>query len=243
MKFLPGTVLEPAYQGVQLSFKPSGIRQNKFFRSTLSRRHKQHAPEPGTRLERLCHLLHTVLLHTASVAAAWRLPAHSAHAVRRTDTNLPEIPGGTNLRWIRTGWPYRDHACPVVNRLRNSHSYLAGRLILCVGGRAALYPDYRQLIEAAGGQFMVFRGGTQGKTEYLSALLACADSVICPVDCISHEDFFTVRHYCQCIDKPCLMLQRSDLATFSKAVESLARHDSFPQKSGIFSQSGHDNPG
>ncbi len=241
MKFLPRTVLEPAYQGMQLNPKPPGIHQNELFRSVLSRRYKQHALELGqelrARLKRLCYPIRTALLHAASVATTWRSPAYSADAANRMDTNFLEIPGDTDLHWIRTGRPYRYHACLAINCLRNSHNHLAGRLILCIGGRAALYPNYRQLIEAAGGQFMVFRGSTQSKTECLFALLACADSVICPVDCVNHEDFFIVRHYCQCINKPCLMLQRSDLATFGKAVEILVRRDSLPQKSGIFSQS------
>lgn len=71
---------------------------------------------------------------------------------------------------------------------------------------------------------MVFRGGAQDNTECLLALLDCVNIVICPADCINHEDFFTVRRYCQRTRKYCAILARSDLATFSKAVEILAQN-------------------
>ena len=34
---------------------------------------------------------------------------------------------------------------------------LAGRRVLCVGGRAALYPEYHRMVEASGGKLLIYR--------------------------------------------------------------------------------------
>ncbi|MEB2332331.1 MAG: DUF2325 domain-containing protein [Nitrosomonas sp.] len=233
MKFFQRTVLEPAYQGAQLHpGKLSGIYQNEILCNSLFHHYKQRTLKLGRELEsRLKHLYHLVrmaLPGTVSANTTRRSPANSIHTEvqidSRTDTHLPQVSDDEDLRWIRTGLPHQYHAYLAIDRLKSSH-HLAGQSVLCIGGRAALYPNYHQLIEAAGGHFMVFRGGAQDNSECLLALLARVDSIICPVDCINHEDFFTVRRYCQRTGKNCVMLERSDLVTFGKAVETLARGD------------------
>jgi hypothetical protein len=99
---------------------------------------------------------------------------------------------------------------------------LAGLCILCVGGRAALYPAYRQLVETSGGCFLIYRGDLQEKISYLPTLLTRADAVICPVDCVNHAIYFAIKRYCARFGKPCAMLERSGLPTFRKGVEILA---------------------
>ena len=101
-------------------------------------------------------------------------------------------------------------------------SSLAGLCILCVGGRAALYPAYRHLVETSGGCFLIYRGDLQEKISYLPTLLTRADAVICPVDCVNHAIYFAVKRYCTRFGKPCAMLDRSGLPTFRKGVEILA---------------------
>lgn len=113
---------------------------------------------------------------------------------------------------------------------------LAGQSVLCVGGRARLYREYRQLVKAYGGDLVICRssraetddagvGGSVGDNPVegrLDTLLACADMVVCPVDCIDHTDYFTVRHYCKRTGKPCAFLRHSCLPSFCKGVEVLA---------------------
>ncbi|MDO8437778.1 MAG: DUF2325 domain-containing protein [Nitrosomonadaceae bacterium] len=99
---------------------------------------------------------------------------------------------------------------------------LAGRCVLCVGGRAALYPDYHHIVETAGGSLLIYRSDQQGDADRLPTLLARADALVCPVDCINHEAYFAVKHYCKHSGKPCALLERSDLPTFRKGVEALA---------------------
>lgn len=233
MKFLQRTVLEPAYQGAQPhSGKLPEICQNETLCNMLFHHCKQRTLKFGqeleSRLKHLYHLIRMVLPGAVSANTARRSPAHPIHTEARidsrTDTYLPQMSDNEDLRWIKTGLPHQYHAYLAVSHLKNDH-HLAGQSVLCIGGRAALYPNYHQLIEAAGGHFMVFRGGTQDNSECLLALLTRVDSIICPVDCINHEDFFTVRRYCQRTGKNCVMLERSDLVTFGKAVEILARGD------------------
>ena len=101
-------------------------------------------------------------------------------------------------------------------------SDLAGRTVLCVGGRAALYPEYRRTVEDAGGHFLIHDGGMEDNLTRLPALLARADVVVCPADCLSHNAYYAVKRYCKRFGKPCALLDRSGLSTFRKGVEALA---------------------
>lgn len=99
---------------------------------------------------------------------------------------------------------------------------LAGRRVLCVGGRAALYPEYRRMVEASGGRLLIYRRGPLHGGDHLPALLDHADLVVCPVDCVNHYTYFTVKRYCKYSGKPCVLLDRSGLSTFRKGVATLA---------------------
>ena len=99
---------------------------------------------------------------------------------------------------------------------------LAGRQILCVGGRAKLYPEYHRLIETSGGSLLIYRNSSQNSLDHLPALLARADMVVCPVDCVNHHTYFTVKRYCKRSGKACVLLDRSGLPTFRKGVAVLA---------------------
>lgn len=99
---------------------------------------------------------------------------------------------------------------------------LAARKVLCVGGKAALYPEYRCLVEASGATVFFYRSDPRPTGQGLSKLLAQADMVMCPVDCVNHEAYFTAKRYCKYSGKPCVLLDRSDLATFRKGVATLA---------------------
>jgi hypothetical protein len=98
---------------------------------------------------------------------------------------------------------------------------LAGVCILCVGGRAALYPSYRSLVEGSGGRFLIYRGDRHDAAGRLPALLLRADAVICPVDCVNHASFFHVKQHCMRFSKPCALLERSSLPAFRRGIETL----------------------
>ena len=99
---------------------------------------------------------------------------------------------------------------------------LNGRSILCVGGRAKYYPAYRALVEASGGQLFTFHGDSNDRIEHLYELLEKTDMVICPVDCVNHQAYFTVKRYCQHSRKHGVLLDRSQIATFQKGIKTLA---------------------
>jgi hypothetical protein len=99
---------------------------------------------------------------------------------------------------------------------------LAGRCVLCVGGRAALYPEYHRMVEASGGRLLIYRRAPLHGGDHLPALLDHADLVVCPVDCVNHYTYFTVKRYCKYSGKPCVLLDRSGLPTFRKGVATLA---------------------
>ncbi|MDP1557461.1 MAG: DUF2325 domain-containing protein [Nitrosomonas sp.] len=132
---------------------------------------------------------------------------------------------------VTTGWmPFIKATTQVNNcdaRIQNPTDYsdnlqLAGRSVLCVGGRAILYPAYRHLVEAACGNFLTFHGNSGDSLDDLHVLLEYTDMVICPVDCVNHQAYFTVTHYCKRSGKPCALLDRSRLVTFRKGIETLA---------------------
>jgi len=107
---------------------------------------------------------------------------------------------------------------------KNEHSnnyHLAGRSVLCVGGRIKLYPEYSQLIENSGGSFIAFHGNPDDRLDNLPQLLEDADMIVCPVDCVNHEAFFTVKHYCKYSGKPCVLLDRSEVDTFDIGIHML----------------------
>ena len=120
---------------------------------------------------------------------------------------------------------------------RNGHTnkyVLAGKSILHVGGRAALYPEYRRLITSLGGCLLIYRGSLKCNMNRLYTLLENADMIICPIDCINHNDFFAVKFYCKLSGKPYTLLDHSNLATFNKGVKMLIRlncqHTFLPNK-------------
>jgi hypothetical protein len=101
-------------------------------------------------------------------------------------------------------------------------SGIGGRCVLCVGGRAALYPEYHRVVEASGGKLVIYRNMPQGPGHHLPVLLDHADMVVCPLDCVNHTAFFTVKRYCRHSGKPCVLLDRSSLSTFRKGIATLA---------------------
>ncbi len=230
MKLLEKAVLEPAYQGIMHS-NPGRLDNNRRNETTDNIFSSPLFFRLYNELKHLCRRIGVIRVpstHTA-LGEIFRHqsapPRHTDHPDDyQTDKNTPVIFDDIRMPWVRTEPSSRYHAYLTVNRLKTGRHHLAGRSVLCIGGRAALYPDYHRLIEAAGGHFIVFRGGAQDNTECLLALLDCVNIVICPADCINHEDFFTVRRYCQRTRKYCAILARSDLATFSKAVENLAQN-------------------
>ncbi len=108
-----------------------------------------------------------------------------------------------------------DPACP-------ARPEFGGRRLLCVGGRTNLQPQYRSLVEKAGGQFMYHDGGKEEALSRLPELLGQADAVICPADCVGHPAYYQLKRHCKQAGKPCVLLRGSGLASFADGLSRLA---------------------
>lgn len=109
---------------------------------------------------------------------------------------------------------------------RNHHygtAHLRNRSILCVGGRIKLYTQYERLIAAHGGHFLAFHGDANDSLDRLPMLLEIADLIICPVDCVNHEAFLIAKRFCRYSQKPCVLLDRSDVKTFNAGIQVLSK--------------------
>lgn len=99
---------------------------------------------------------------------------------------------------------------------------LAGRRILCVGGRSDLAPRYRDLVQRCNGELIRHDGGLEDSQQRLEAVLASADAVICPADAVSHNAYSRTKRFCKRMGKPCVLVPRSSLGAFAQALTALA---------------------
>lgn len=108
---------------------------------------------------------------------------------------------------------------------------LAGRCLLCVGGRTGLLPQYRQLAERLGLRLIYHDGGREEALSRLPEMLSACDAVICPTDCVGHLAYFQVKKHCKQAAKPCVLAKSSGVAGFAAALNRLAdgRADIHPE--------------
>lgn len=99
---------------------------------------------------------------------------------------------------------------------------LPWRRLLCVGGTNRLHAHYRTLVERIGGELIVHDGGREAAMSRLPELLAQAEAVLCPTDCVSHAAYYQVKRHCKQHGKPCVLLRTSGLASFAEGLRRLA---------------------
>lgn len=102
-----------------------------------------------------------------------------------------------------------------------SPAVLEDRAILCVGGRPASVPVYRELVEGAGGRFLHHDGGDEDHVSQLDATLAAADLVICQAGCISHDAYWRVKDHCKRTGKQCVFVEQPSRTGLQRALERL----------------------
>ncbi len=95
---------------------------------------------------------------------------------------------------------------------------LLNRTVLCVGGRTAVVPLYRKLIEHTGGRFLHHDGGEQDSTSRLDTTLAAADLVICQTGCISHDAYWRVKDHCKRTGKRCVFVDTPSKGALERAL-------------------------
>lgn len=102
---------------------------------------------------------------------------------------------------------------------------LSERTILCVGGRHAQIPIYRDLVERHGGRFSHHDGGIEDNAHRLDASLAAADLVICQTGCLSHNAYWLVKDHCKRTGKRCVYLDQPSAASFARSLAALPAED------------------
>lgn len=99
---------------------------------------------------------------------------------------------------------------------------LCNRAVLCVGGRTASVPVYRQVIEHTGARFLHHDGGEEDNASQLDATLAAADLVICQAGCISHNAYWRVKDHCKRTGKQCVFVETPSRAALERALAEVA---------------------
>jgi septal ring factor EnvC (AmiA/AmiB activator) len=98
---------------------------------------------------------------------------------------------------------------------------LQGACILCVGGRQQARDHYRRLVEQANGRFLHHDGGIEQSSDHLEQMLARADQVVCPVDCVAHQAVRCVKDHCRRAGTPCRFLESASVTALSRALPRL----------------------
>ncbi len=134
------------------------------------------------------------------------MPA-SASAAVPTGRPLPQVP--------------RTAPAPERPTAAAPAAVLDQRNVLCVGGRTAIVPVYRRLIEASGGRFLHHDGGEEDKLGALDATLAAADLVICQAGCVSHNAYWRVKDHCKRTGKRCVFVETPSAAGLQRALAQI----------------------
>jgi hypothetical protein len=98
---------------------------------------------------------------------------------------------------------------------------LAGRCVLCIGGRTNLVDGYRRLVETRGGRFLHHDGGQEESLHRIDAVVAGADAVVCQSGCVSHAAYYRLKEACKKLGKPCIFVQSPGVASFARGLAAL----------------------
>lgn len=105
-------------------------------------------------------------------------------------------------------------ACP-------AEAALAGRCVLCIGGRTGLVEGYRRMVETQGGRFLHHDGGQEESLHRIDAIVAGADAVVCQSGCVSHSAYHRLKEACKKLDKPCVFVQSPGIGSFARGLAAL----------------------
>ncbi|HDK37763.1 MAG TPA: DUF2325 domain-containing protein [Thiolapillus brandeum] len=100
---------------------------------------------------------------------------------------------------------------------------LCNRCVLFVGGRNRQCAHFRALVEKRNGEFIHHDGGLEESRQRLATLLARADMVLCPLDCISHDAMNRIKRDCKRSGTPLQILPQSSLAAFSRGLQEIGQ--------------------
>jgi len=144
-------------------------------------------------------------------AKAQEMLEQSREQVKALEATLEEILNPTRCE---------NDICPIAGREKDFD--LCGRCIAFVGGRSSQTPHFRELVERYNGQFIHHDGGLESGQGKLESILAKADAVLFPVDCVSHNASRDIKRFCKQGQKPFVPLASSGLSTFTLALKETA---------------------
>lgn len=146
-----------------------------------------------------------------------RARLQAQHEVERQRRHADELAAELRRRPERLEPP----ACEGSDRADELLARLDDQAVLCVGGRPASVPVYRQLIERTGGRFLHHDGGDEDSVAKLDATLAAADLVICQTGCVSHDAYWRVKDHCKRTGKRCVFVESPSGAGLKRALLTL----------------------
>jgi hypothetical protein len=95
----------------------------------------------------------------------------------------------------------------------------AERCLLYVGGRCSLVPHLRRHAEARRLRLLHHDGGEEESLHALEGLVGRAESVFCPIDCVSHRACLAAKQLCRRLAKPFVPLRTGSGVCFLQAVD------------------------
>jgi len=103
-----------------------------------------------------------------------------------------------------------------------AEAQLAGRCVLCIGGRTNLVDGYRRLVEAHGGRFLHHDGGQEESLHRIDAVVSAADAIVCQAGCVSHAAYYRLKDACKKLGKPCVFVQSPGVGSFARSLAVLS---------------------
>jgi hypothetical protein len=103
-----------------------------------------------------------------------------------------------------------------------AEAQLAGRCVLCIGGRTNLVDGYRRLVETQGGRFLHHDGGQEESLHRIDAVVAAADAVVCQSGCVSHAAYWRLKEACKKLGKPCIFVKSPGVGSFARSLALLS---------------------
>jgi hypothetical protein len=107
-------------------------------------------------------------------------------------------------------------------RTCGAEAQLAGRCVLCIGGRTNLVDGYRRMVETRGGRFVHHDDGQEESLHRIDAAVGNADAVVCQAGCVSHAAYYRLKEACKKLGKPCVFVKSPGVGSFARSLAVLA---------------------
>lgn len=153
----------------------------------------------------------------AELEAALRRALAEGDELRRTLRRLERANGSSRPVELQSG-TILEQTVPKAAPEPACRPDVCGRRVLCIGGKTNLMPQYRALVEDAGGEFSHHDGGVENHVGRLPAMLAAAEVVICLAADCSHAAYRLAKRYCKAKGKPCMLVGGSSVTALARCV-------------------------